>query len=257
MIDNTIFLPYDHQILHGYTQKQFTKIYISSKFIKENYYKEDISKVLIEITFMLNTLIHEIFKHYIKRLLFYNSFRFKENKRLDSDLAGYEQDKSFMDNIRLKYLIDKYISLKPVINGGNRAEIYLYGNVLTRLYLSGALYLFDKKTWNLPVYKHLEQFNENNKSFPDKKQTIEDLKNDANIFDFFKEIINQFIKYYECDIKMNLNFEEYVLENPNDISMLIEENDEGFLDFSVYIETSKVRIPDTETDKNLIDQFEQ
>ena len=39
--------------------------------------------------------------------------------------------------------------------------------------------------------------------------------------------------------------------------MLIEENDEGFLDYSVYIETSKVRIPDTETDKNLIDQFEQ
>ena len=257
MIDNTIFLPFDHQILHGYTQKQFAKIYISAKFLKENYYKRDLSKVLIEISFIFNTLIHEQFKHYIKWLLFYNSFRFKENKRLDSDLSGYEQDKSFMDNIRLKYSLEKNISLKPVIDGGNRAEIYLYGNVLTRLFLSGALYLFDKKTWNLPVYKHLEQFNENNKSFPDKKQTIEDLKNDVNIIDFFKEIINQFINYYECDVKINLNFKQYGSEKPNDNSMSIEENNEGYLDYSAYIETSKITIPDTETDKNLIDQFEQ
>ncbi len=257
MLDNTIFLPFDHQILHGYTQKQFAKIYISAKFLKENYYKRDLSKVLIEISFMSNTLIHEQFKHYIKGLLFYNSFRFKENKRLDSDLSGYEQDKSFMDNIRLKYAIEKDISLKPVIDGGNRAEIYLYGYVLSRLFLSGALFLIDKKTWNLPVYKHLEQFNENNKSFPDKKQTIEDLKNNVNIIDFFKEIINQFINNYECDVKTNLNFKEYGSEKPNDNSMFIEENNEGYLDYSAYIETSKITIPDTETDKNLIDQFEQ
>ena len=63
--------------------------------------------------------------------------------------------------------------------------------------------------------------------------------------------------YYECDIKMNLNFEEYGSEKPNDNSMFIEENNEGYLDYSAYIETYKITIPDTETDKNLIDKFEQ
>ena len=160
MLDNTIFLPYDHQTLHGYTQKQFTKIYVSTKLLKEDYFKNDISKIIIELGFFLNTLIHEQFKHYIKGLLFYNSFRFKENRRLYSDISGYEKEKAFMDNIRKKYSENKNEKFKQVIDGGNRAEIYLYGNVLCKLYLAGALKMFDKTAWDLPVYKHLELFKE-------------------------------------------------------------------------------------------------
>jgi len=258
MLDNTIFLPYDHQTLHGYTQKQFTKIYVSTKLLKEDYFKNDISKIIIELGFFLNTLIHEQFKHYIKGLLFYNSFRFKENRRLYSDISGYEKEKAFMDNIRKKYSENKNEKFKQVIDGGNRAEIYLYGNVLYKLYLEGALKMFDKTTWDLPVYKHLELFKEDNRVLSeDKKRKIDDIQKDLNMADFIKDIIFQFDKFYKGDGQLELNYLEYGSEKPNDNLMFIDENNEVFLDYSTYIETSKITIPDTETDKNVLNKFEQ
>ena len=107
------------------------------------------------------------------------------------------------------------------------------------------------------LYKHLEKFNENNKCFQDKKKSLEELKNDKNINDFIKDIINRFNNYYECENQIDLNFKEYGIENSNDHLKFMEENDEEILDYNVYIETSKVTIPDTETAKHLIDKFEQ
>ena len=150
MIDNTVFLPYDRQILCAYAEKQFSKIYIATKLLKEDYFQNDLSKILIEISFIINSLIREQFKNYINMLLFYNSFRFKKNKRLNSNISGFEQEKLFIDKIRLKYSVNKNVKLKPVIDIGYKEEIYLYGKVLNQLYLSGALFLFDKKSWDLP-----------------------------------------------------------------------------------------------------------
>ena len=61
MIENTIFLPYDQEELHGYTQKQFSKIYISTNIFQKEYSKEDISKIVVDIGFLFNTLIYEQF----------------------------------------------------------------------------------------------------------------------------------------------------------------------------------------------------
>ena len=163
-----------------------------------------------------------------------------------------------MDNIRKKYSENKNEKFKQVIDGGNRAEIYLYGNVLYKLYLEGALKMFDKTTWDLPVYKHLELFKEDNRELSeDKKRKIDDIQKDLNMADFIKDIIFQFDKFYKGDGQLELNYLEYGSEKPNDNLMFIDENNEVFLDYSTYIETSKITIPDTETDKNVLNKFEQ
>ena len=152
----------------------------------------------------MNTMIHEQFKHYIKGLLFYNSFRFQEYKELDSDISSYEQDKFFIDNIRLKYSEEKDIKLKPVIDGGNRAEIYLYGDVLHKLYLIDALNMFDYKTWRLSVLSHLEEFNNNNnkKTSGKKLLTINEIINDKNMNKYLKDLFYQYNKFYKCNNKI-------------------------------------------------------
>ena len=256
MIENTIFLPFDQQVLHGYTQKQFTKIYISTKLSKN---KNEISKNIIEIGFLMNTMIHEQFKHYIKGLLFYNSFRFQEYKELDSDISSYEQDKFFIDNIRLKYSEEKDIKLKPVIDGGNRAEIYLYGDVLHKLYLIDALNMFDYKTWRLSVLSHLEEFNNNNnkKTSGKKLLTINEIINDKNMNKYLKDLFYQYNKFYKCNNKIQLNYGCFGSQRFNDYSISISEKKELVLDYSTYSETTIITIPDTETNKKFFHIFEQ
>jgi len=136
--------------------------------------------------------------------------------------------------------MDKNEKFKQVIYGDNRPEIYLYGNALYKLYLGGAMKMFDKTTWDLPVYKHLELFKENNRVLSeDKKRKIEDIQIDLNMADFIKDIIFQFYKFYKGDGQLQLNYLEYGSEKPNDNLMFINENNEIFLDYSTYIETTK------------------
>ena len=59
MIDNTIFLPYDQEALHGYTQKLFAKIFISTNLFKDNLSKKDISKVVVDISYIIILLDSE------------------------------------------------------------------------------------------------------------------------------------------------------------------------------------------------------
>ena len=107
MIDNTIFVPFFDKTLDGYTQKLFGKVYISNNLFSKQYNKGDISEIIIKISLTLNTMIHEQLKHYLKALLFYNSFRYKINKRLNSDLTGYLKESFFIDNIRKIYFPNK------------------------------------------------------------------------------------------------------------------------------------------------------
>ena len=249
MIDNTVFLPYYHDELHGYTQKQFAKVYIATNLSKDDFHKGDLSKIIIEISHILNSIIHEQFHHYIKGLLFYNSFRFKKEKRLNSDVSDYKQENFYLDNIGKKYAKNKTEQFTPVVDEGHRAEIYLYRNIHNKLYLGGALSMFDICSWKKSILDHLEDFNGNNRPLNEIIQlSIDEVNNKYNLDDFLKQICFQFNKFYKCNNQIVLNFSTSA-ERSNYIYDNIPNND-LVLDYNLCVETNKVEIPDTETNEN-------
>ena len=258
MIDNTIFLPYDQEALHGYTQKQFAKIFISSNLFKDNLSQKDISKIVVDISLVFNTLIHEQLKHYIKGLLYYNAFRFRQKKRLDSDLADYESDRFFIDNLQIIFSEKKNIILRPVIDGGNRAEIYLYGKILYKLFFNEALEMHDKSTWNLSVLEHLKQFKKNNKFISKEKEVkLDDIIKSKTMSEFIKDIIIQFNQLYKCNdiILFNYGVSGSCKKSNEDLDYI--ENDVIVFDYGDYLENTIINVPDTETNKKILHLFEQ
>ena len=248
MIENTTFLPFGNEKLHGYTQKQFFP----------EFKKDEISKIIINISLKLNTMIHEQFKHYIKALLHYNSFRFRKHFRLDSDLSGYQEEKYYIDNIQKIYSKNKNKTIiKPIVDGGSRAEIYLYGSILDRLYLEEAINMFDLSTWKLSVKDHLEIFNKNNiPKIMNKTYNLNEIKGNSTMNNFLKDLFIQYTIFYKLK-SINLYYHETLLgsgksdENNNSMN-----NDEFFLDYSICLQNTKVNVPDTETDKKLFYLFE-
>ena len=258
MIDNTIFLPYDQEALHGYTQKQFAKIFISSNLFKDSLSQKDISKIVVDISLVFNTLIHEQLKHYIKGLLYYNAFRFRQKKRLDSDLADYESDRFFIDNLQIIFSEKKNIILRPVIDGGNRAEIYLYGKILYKLFFNEALEMHDKSTWNLSVLEHLKQFKKNNKFISKEKEVkLDDIIKSKTMSEFIKDIIIQFNQLYKCNDIILFNYGvSGSCKNANEDLDYIG-NDVIVFDYGDYLENTIINVPDTETNKKILHLFEQ
>ena len=69
---------YNNKIIYGYTEKLIRKIYISSNF------NEDF-KIEPLINFFANlliTILHEQAKHYMKLLIYFNSFIYNQNSEL-------------------------------------------------------------------------------------------------------------------------------------------------------------------------------
>lgn len=248
MIENTIFLPYDQEELHGYTQKQFSKIYISTNIFQKEYSKEDISKIVVDIGFLFNTLIYEQFNNYLKVLLYYNSFRFREKKRLCKGSSEYKQNQFFIDNLSIIFSKYKNMIIKPIIDRGYMTEVYLYGIILYKLTFSEALNMHDKSTWNLSVLEHLKEFNKNNKAILKvHDENLDNILKNKNLSNFIKDIFIQFNKYYECNGIMKFDYS--VL---GDSEKLIEDLyfiEKGcfLFDYEVYLEKTKITIPDTGT----------
>ena len=248
MIENTIFLPYDQEELHGYTQKQFSKIYISTNIFQKEYSKEDISKIVVDIGFLFNTLIYEQFNNYLKVLLYYNSFRFREKKRLCKGSSEYKQNQFFIDNLPIIFSKYKNMIIKPIIDRGYMTEVYLYGIILYKLTFSEALKMHDKSTWNLSVLEHLKEFNKNNKAILKvHDENLDNILKNKNLSNFIKDIFIQFNKYYECNGIMKFDYS--VL---GDSEKLIEDLyfiEKGcfLFDYEVYLEKTKITIPDTGT----------
>ena len=251
MIDNTIFVPFFDKTLDGYTQKLFGKVYISNNLFSKQYNKGDISEIIIKISLTLNTMIHEQLKHYLKALLFYNSFRYKINKRLNSDLTGYLQESFFIDNIRKIYFPNKEINFKPIIDGGYRAEIYLYGCVLKELSFTEAIKMYKIIPWNLSVLEHLKEFNDNNIKI--KKIEIvklEDIKNNKELNDFIKEVFYQFSKLYKVDeIKIDYN-KMGSAKSKDDLINL--DSKQLLINYSACLERNIIKEPDSEIDKRFL-----
>lgn len=256
MIDNTIFIPFGNRISYGYTQKQFTKVYISNNLFHTKYSKNDISEIIIKLSFTLNTLIHELLKHYMKWLLFYNSFRYKDNKKLDNDLEGYLQESFFIDNIRKIYFPNKEVIFKPILEGGYRAEIYLYGYILHKLSFNGAIKMYKKFPWNLSVLEHLKQFNKNNKPINKVEFVkIDDIKNNKELNDFIKNVFVQFCEFYDIDV-VKIKYNKMISEKSKFDFIELDDEEKILIDYSVCLERNIARKPDTETDKRYLYLFD-
>ena len=94
-MEYTIFMPFDGDELHGYTQKEVPEILISVNLEEKAPQESDISKIMCELSEIVNTCIHEQLKHYLKALIFYNSFRFNIKKRINNDLYNYDEEDKY------------------------------------------------------------------------------------------------------------------------------------------------------------------
>ena len=191
-MEYTIFMPFDGDELHGYTQKEVPEILISVNLEEKAPQESDISKIMCELSEIVNTCIHEQLKHYLKALIFYNSFRFNIKKRINSDLYNYGEEDKYIKGILFKmHLQNKYSE----IDGGHKAEIYLYGKILDRIYFSQALELFRKSNWDKEIIEHIENFNY---AIKNKKDylilSFQQILSNDDLCDFFKTFVINFIK---------------------------------------------------------------
>ena len=222
-----------------------------------HYFFYDISKIVVDISILFNTLIHEQLTNYIKGLLFYNSFRFREKKRLDNDLSSYELDRFFIDNIQIIFSENKNIIPKRVIDGGNRVEIYLYGSILYKLSFSEALKMHDISTWNSSVLEHLKQFKKNNKTISKTEEVkLNDIIKSKKMSDFIKDIFVQFNQHYECNDILLFNYSVSGSSKKRNEDLYYTKKDVFLFDYNVYSENTIINVPDTETDKNILHLFE-
>ena len=128
MIENMHFIPCESKNLYGFTQKNYISIFIPTK-INYNEKSHFLEKFIIELSFILSTCIQEGLKHYIKALIFFNSFRY---------IKG--------------------------MDGRHRTEILLYGEILEELTSLQGLKMFYYSTWKTSIKEHFLKFKDNYKS---------------------------------------------------------------------------------------------
>lgn len=158
MFKNTFFIPCESKKLYGYTQKNLISVFIPINIADErsNY----LEKFIIELGFILNTAVHEQLKHYVKALLFFNSFRFGGNIYIESDEDLDNEENQYLEGLMKKKKISKKNSLMGK-DGGHRTEILLYGEVLERLTSLQGLKMFYYSTWNTSIKEHFSRFKDN------------------------------------------------------------------------------------------------
>lgn len=227
IFDYTTFAPLDVSLLHGYTQKEIPEIIIAVNLEKENPAETDLSKIICELSQILNTTIHEQAKHYIKSLIFYNSFRFNIKKRINSNLYDYEEENKFIRGILQKYnKKQNYNNLG--IDGGEKAEIYLYGKILNTIYFPQAFELFKFSNWKRTIWEHIEKFQNINNNYYINKYSdsikCKDISNDEDLCDFLKKFIFKFMEIVNKD-KENVNNKYIVFDTNASANKLSKNND--------------------------------
>ena len=168
MFSNTEFYPFKIDQLHGYTCKIFSKVIIST-ILKDN---SSLERIIISISFILNTILHEQAKHYIKTLIHYNSLRQNNITPLESDdkLKNESLDKYIKILKKKKELIECSKISKEEFeeilysDGGDKLELFLYGQKLQRLFIKAALKMLCLETYNVDISEHLKDFINDNKS---------------------------------------------------------------------------------------------
>ena len=206
LMEYTIFMPLEGDDLHGFTQKEIPEVLISVRLQEIFPQETQISRIICELSQILNTCIHEQLKHYIKSLIFYNSFRFNLKKRIGSDLYNYGKEDRYINGIL--YIMknkNKYYE----IDGGHKAEIFLYGDILNKIFFPQALELFKKSNWNKEIAEHIKSFNNANKKIKDSFQTftINEIYFNDDFCEFFKIFIKKFIETVAVRSKDSIVFD--------------------------------------------------
>ena len=102
LFDLTNFLPFTNETIMGFTQKEIPEVLIPVNLNKQEPSAEDFSEIVCHLAQILNTCIHEHIKHYIKALIFYNSFPLGKKKRIFSDLLEINEERKIVNKILKK-----------------------------------------------------------------------------------------------------------------------------------------------------------
>ena len=213
MFENTYYIPCNSDYLYGYTQQNLLSIFIPVSF--EDQINNYLEYFVIRLGFILNTTIHEQLNHYIKALLFYNSFRFGKSKHIEND-----EELNNNVNVYLEGLMSKKGNKNKNIDGKDgclRTEILLYGEVLERLTCIQGLKMFYKSTWKNSIVNHFLDFKDNYKKQLENNPSVSggsyfDLKNalkDPDVCPFFKRLLEKFIQHKNIknnNLTIDLNY---------------------------------------------------
>ena len=244
LFDLTNFLPLTNETIMGFTQKEIPEILIPVNLNKQEPSAEDFSEIVCQLAQILNTCIHEHIKHYIKALIFYNSFPLGIKKRIFSDLLEINEERKLVNKI-LKKNKNEYASVE--LDGGGKAEVFMYGNLLKKIYFGQALELFKIKNWDKTIPEHILTFNAaKNYNSQIKFCTLEQIISNNEFCDFFKIIAKKFKKYYlkKKDEKFIFNFAASSTKSP--VGMGDGENHELLkFDYSVYVERKQGLVRDS------------
>ena len=253
IMNNTILFPFNSSKTYGFTQKEFPLVLIAVNMIEyEN--NINVSKILCIYSQIINSYIHEQVKHYLKSLIFYNSFRFKIKKRINSDLFNFGEEEYFIEGLRQKFNGQKKIKKIP-IDGGEKAEIYLYGEILGEIKFHQAIELFKISNWDKTIPQHIELFrNSPNKNNNEEFTNIEFLKKNNDYSEFFIKVIEIFdkIKKLKGFYYFNYNDKSGKINRKNELEE-DEVSDKNLIkfDYSDYAERPVRKIPDSSLQNNI------
>ena len=236
LIDMTIFLPFPNDALHGFTEKEIPEVLIPTNLKKPFPYENDFSLIVCQLSQILNTCINEHVKHYLKALIFYNSFRCRLKRRINSNLFEIDEERNLINSI-LKKNKKKY-KLQP-IDGGEKAEIFLYGNILNEIYFAQSLELFKKSNWEKTIPQHIENFKQckTNNQEDIKIIKLDEIVNDDDLCDFYKILVKKFKQYVLGENEEEVipyNFKAFAGKNPGIISEQAQKGEIKY-DYSYHI----------------------
>ena len=200
IIEYTNFFPIYGKILHEYTQKGIPDIIIPVNLEYEVPEEIHISKIVCDLSMIVSTCIHEQLKHYLKSLIFYNSFRFNVSMKYNNELYNYDEENKYINGILTRTHNQGNYSK---IDCGDKAEIYLFGKILDFIYFPQAFELFKKSNWDKEIIEFIDNFN---KSKPKKENTlvlsIKQINTNDDLCEFIKIFLNKFMK--------SVNNEEFI-----------------------------------------------
>ena len=243
MINLTTFLPFPCDDYEGYTEKELPDILIPIYLEKQNPNPEDFSAIICQIARIVNTCLHEQLKHYVKALIFYNSFQLGLTKRINSNLYELDEERKLVNAILIKNN-NEYESIS--LDGGEKAEVFLYGNVLYRINFLQSLEIFKLSNWNRTIPSHIQNFNKKKNSNKKVSKDLDDIANDEDLCEFYKILVRKYKKYV---LNKNVNIIEYNFAASASIKLLEdpmeEENEYIIYDYSCEINFNRKSIKDS------------
>lgn len=228
MISYTTFLPVNYTKLHGYTQKEYPDILIAVNMRKPFPKYSDLSDIICDLSEILTTCIHEQIKHYIKALIYYNSFRFHIKKRMNSDIYDFDTDKEYIYGILQKNGQEEMFNMSS-LDGGHKAEIYLFGKILDKISYAQGFELFKMSNWTKTIPDHILNFNSLSNKNSREFHKVNNFLNNQDLCEFLKLFIKKFSEILIKDGMIVINYEassgkreaNYLIDNKEN-SLLID-----------------------------------